>query len=93
MNCIPLLALEQHEAAQRIEKQDIITTLGTNLRQHLIKAGFDEIYGARPLRRLINELVIDEIALQLLEGKIKPKDKLTVDYINNKVLIDVQKVN
>ena len=51
------------------------------------------MYGARPMKRVINELIVDEIALQIVEGKIKPLDTIDVDYKNKKVEITVKKPN
>jgi ATP-dependent Clp protease ATP-binding subunit ClpA len=55
--------------------------------------GFDDMYGARPLKRMINELILDEIALQIVEGKVREKDKLTVDFKNNRVVVQKTTIN
>jgi ATP-dependent Clp protease ATP-binding subunit ClpA len=63
------------------------------LGKHLLDVGFDDMYGARPLKRIINELIVDEVALQIVEGKIKEKDKIKVDYKNNKIQIEKHSIN
>ena len=45
----------------------------------LVREGYDPAYGARPLRRTIQRLVQDPLALQILEGKILPGDQVRVD--------------
>ncbi|HKV23531.1 MAG TPA: ATP-dependent chaperone ClpB [Candidatus Acidoferrum sp.] len=45
----------------------------------LLREGYDPAYGARPLRRTIQRLVQDPLALQILEGKILPGDHVVVD--------------
>jgi ATP-dependent Clp protease ATP-binding subunit ClpB len=45
----------------------------------LLSEGYDPAYGARPLRRTIQRLIQDPLALQILEGKILPGDHLIVD--------------
>ena len=45
----------------------------------LVREGYDPAYGARPLRRTIQRLVQDPLALQILEGKILPGDHVRVD--------------
>jgi ATP-dependent Clp protease ATP-binding subunit ClpB len=45
----------------------------------LLSEGYDPAYGARPLRRTIQRLIQDPLALQILEGKILPGDHLSVD--------------
>jgi ATP-dependent Clp protease ATP-binding subunit ClpB len=45
----------------------------------LLEDGYDPAYGARPLRRTIQRLIQDPLALQILEGKVLPGDHLRVD--------------
>jgi ATP-dependent Clp protease ATP-binding subunit ClpB len=61
--------------------------------KHLSDVGFDPVYGARPLKRIINEMVVDEVALQIVEGKILPGDIVRVDYKQQKMVIEGVKVN
>lgn len=72
---------------KRLKNKNLTVKFTSNLKDYLVKNGFDPIYGARPLKRLINELILDELALQLVEGKIKTSQKITVDYNNKKILI------
>jgi len=53
----------------------------------LAENGFDPIYGARPLRREIQNSVEDAVAEMLLEGKIKDGDAITVAAVNGKIEI------
>ncbi|OGK39995.1 ATP-dependent chaperone ClpB [Candidatus Roizmanbacteria bacterium RIFCSPHIGHO2_12_FULL_44_10] len=82
-----------NEMAKRLETKELSVTITEGAKKHLLEVGFDEVYGARPLKRVINELIVDEIALQLLEGKIKEKDKIAVDYSNKKIVIEKKSVN
>jgi ATP-dependent Clp protease ATP-binding subunit ClpB len=50
----------------------------------LLEEGYDPAYGARPLRRTIQRLVQDPLALQILEGKVVPGDHIRVDRDGNK---------
>jgi len=45
----------------------------------LAKEGFDPVYGARPLKRVIQNEVQNVLAMKLLNGEIKEGDKVTVD--------------
>ena len=53
--------------------------------------GFDLIYGARPLRRAIQSDIEDMIAEEILEGKVKDGDKITVDYVKEKFTVKHRK--
>ena len=45
----------------------------------LAKAGFDPVYGARPLKRAIQQQIENPLSKALLEGKFGPKDTIRVD--------------
>jgi len=53
-----------------------ITDKAKNL---LAKEGFDPVYGARPLKRVIQNKVQNVLAMKLLNGEIKEGDEVTVD--------------
>lgn len=54
----------------------------------LSEAGFDKVYGARPLRRTIQNNIEDLLADRILEGRIKEGDSVTVAYKDNKFEIE-----
>jgi len=53
-----------------------LTPAATDL---LLREGYDPAYGARPLRRTIQRLIQDPLAMQILEGKVLPADHIKVD--------------
>ena len=53
----------------------------------LAKTGFDPVYGARPLRRVIQSEVEDAVAEQMLEGKLKNGDRATVTVEDDRLCI------
>jgi len=55
---------------------------------HLAESGYDEVYGARPLRRAIQSEVEDFLADAILGGEVEGKDKITVDYTAGKITIN-----
>ena len=48
--------------------------------REIAAAGFDPIYGARPLRRAIQQMIENPLAKAILEGRFAPKDTIRVDY-------------
>jgi len=85
-----IVDLQLNLLKERLKKQSLDLEVSEKVKDHLLKVGFDEIYGARPLKRVINELITDEIALQIVEGKIKPNDKIGVDFKNGKIVIELK---
>jgi ATP-dependent Clp protease ATP-binding subunit ClpB len=49
-------------------------------RDLLGEAGFDPVYGARPLKRAIQQQIENPVARLVLEGRVGPKDVVPVDY-------------
>ena len=54
---------------------------------HFAKAGFDDVYGARPLRRIIQSQLEDMLADELLSGKLVKDKKIIVDVQDDKIVI------
>lgn len=73
--------------ATRLQQQQMSLNTTDKAKQWLIAHGYDPIYGARPLRRLIESTVLDEAALLIVEGKKKPGDTLKVDVKDNKLQV------
>lgn len=71
---------------KRLQQKDISLEVHDSLKKYLIEKGFDPVYGARPLKRAIQDLIVDELALQLIEGKIKDGDKVTAKLEKDKVV-------
>jgi ATP-dependent Clp protease ATP-binding subunit ClpB len=58
----------------------------------LVREGYDPAYGARPLRRTIQRLVQDPLAMQILEGKVLPGDHIRVDRDGRKDAMRFERV-
>src|SRR6056297_2417948 len=65
---------------ENLSEQDIEIELTRDAKKELLELGFDPAYGARPLRRVIQNQIKDELAMLLLEEKIKEGDKITVNF-------------
>lgn len=88
-----IVEIQLQDLEQRLDRQSLKIEFSDAVKKHLAVTGFDELYGARPMKRVINELIVDEIALQIVEGKIKSMDTIEVDYKQNKIQIGVKKPN
>jgi len=54
-------------------------------KEFLVKEGYDPVFGARPLRRVIQRMVEDELSEEMLAGKFKSGDQILVDVGENKL--------
>lgn len=55
--------------------------------EHLVEVGYDEKFGARPLRRAIQTNLEDNLAEAILAGEIKSGDKVNVDFVDDEVMV------
>lgn len=65
---------------QRLADRKIMLELTARARRHLVKAGYDPVYGARPLKRAIQRELETPIGRKILAGDIHDGDRITVDY-------------
>jgi ATP-dependent Clp protease ATP-binding subunit ClpB len=64
---------------QRLAERKLTLTLSDSAKTLLAERGFDPVYGARPLKRTIQQLVLDPLAMDILEGKISDGSVVNVD--------------
>lgn len=77
-------------AKQVKEQMDIALSFTSSLKTYLAKESYDKKFGARPLRRMIQNKVEDMLAEEVLAEKVKAGDKVTVGYKSNKVTFKVK---
>src|SRR3989344_4310528 len=80
-----IVDLQLNELKNRLSKQKLVVEFTLQLKKHLVEAGFDPQFGARPLKRAIQDEILDELALQIIEKKIPSGEKVKMDWKNNKV--------
>jgi len=72
---------------ERLAKKDIKIKISDSVKKYLTKKGYDPIYGARPLKRVIQNEILDELALLIIEDKINNAKLVNIDFKNNKIVI------
>lgn len=70
---IQIAAIQKRLADRRIQLD-----VQSEAKKWLVTNGFDPIYGARPLRRLVQTSIGDQLAKMILSGAVKDGDKVTV---------------
>ena len=74
---------------KKVEEKDIKISLTQNAKEYIAKIGFDPVYGARPLKRAIYEIVEDRLADLILEDKIGEGSNIEFDVLENEVIINL----
>ncbi|MDO5142723.1 MAG: ATP-dependent Clp protease ATP-binding subunit [Eubacteriales bacterium] len=76
-----------HQVAERMQAMEIAMDWTEAATRHLAKAGFDPVYGARPLRRAVTSEVEDLVAEQSLAGALHAGDRVTLDEADGKLVL------
>ena len=83
-----IVDLQLNEVQKRLDKQNIKLDASTSAKRLLAKLGYDPNYGARPLKRAIQDHILDELALRLIEGKIKSGSTIRIDAAHDKIVLN-----
>ena len=81
-----IVTLMLKSVSERLKEQDISISFDENAEKQLAKEGFDQVYGARPLRRAITKAVEDKLSEEILRGNVKKEDNILVTVDNNELV-------
>lgn len=78
------------EVIKRLEEQNITITIDESAKELIAKKGTDIVYGARPLRRAIQNLIEDKLAEELLDGNLKKGDTAMLTADGEKIGVKIK---
>ena len=85
--------IQIRKLAKRMEQQNIGLDVTEAALEEIGKVGFDPLFGARPLRRAVQDYLENQIAVDILKGKYAPGDTVFVDYVDGKFIFEDRKDN
>ena len=74
-----IIEIQLRRLAKMIGDRGLSIEISDRAKEQLAKEGYDPAFGARPLKRALQKLIIDPLAMKLLEGKFKPGDAVFVN--------------
>lgn len=77
-----IVEIQTGSLKKRLLEQDIELNITESAKEHLANEGYEPLYGARPLRRVIRQLVEIPLSMKILEGEFIKGDKVSVDFNN-----------
>ena len=83
-----IIDLMLNQVKNRLKEQDISIEIGDDVKELIAKKGTDINYGARPLRRAIQNMLEDKIAEGILDGAVKAGKKSKAEVKNDEIVID-----
>ena len=90
-NIKSISALMLKELKTRAKKQmDITLTYGESIKNFIFEKGYDKKFGARPIKRTIQNEIEDKLAEEMLKGDVKSGDKVSIGVSDKKVTFTVK---
>ncbi|MEA3372228.1 MAG: AAA family ATPase [Campylobacterota bacterium] len=86
---IGIVDLFFQEIVAKVEERTITLTLSDKAKRLIAEAGFDPVYGARPLKRALYEIVEDRLADLILSGEVDEGSQVDFDAIENEITVNV----
>ncbi len=77
--------------AKKVESKNIKLTMTDEAKAFIAEAGFDPVYGARPLKRALYEIVEDKLADMILEEQIQDGSNVEFDIVNEEIVVNINK--
>jgi len=78
-----IVDLEIMKVEKRLNSKSISLKIGAKVKKMLAQKGYDITYGARPLKRVIQTMILNELASEIITGKIKEGDKVVINLNTN----------
>ena len=83
---IALMQLE--ELKRRLHEQDLEIEFDQKLIDYVSSVGYDPLYGARPIKRAVKNVITDPLAEILISGKFKPKSEIAAKLQDHKAVFE-----
>jgi ATP-dependent Clp protease ATP-binding subunit ClpB len=78
---------------KRLEERKLTLELTDQTKDYIARTGYSTVYGARPLKRVLQKMILDPLALKILSGTFGEGDKIIVDLNNKEELQFLKKEN
>jgi ATP-dependent Clp protease ATP-binding subunit ClpB len=83
-----IVDIQINNLRKRLDDNKISLELTDSAREFLANTGFDPVYGARPLKRAIQQYVQDPLSMKILEGEIGEGSKVKMDVRDGEVVFN-----
>ena len=82
-----IVELQFKKVSSKLKNRDIDISITEEALNKLSELGFDPEYGARPVKRVVQKNILDNLSKMILSGDIDSKSELIVDYFGNEIII------
>lgn len=82
-----IIDIQLNKINKRLKNQNLKLKVTDKAKTALGKLGYDPVYGARPLKRVIQNQILDPLSLMIIENKIKDGSTITVDLVKDQLTL------
>ena len=86
-----IVELQMQKVVERLQDKKITITFTDKAKALVAEKGYDPSYGARPLKRAIQELILNQLALQIVERTVQEGQTIVIDAVKDKIVIKSKK--
>jgi ATP-dependent Clp protease ATP-binding subunit ClpB len=73
---------------EKLKEKNIVVSVDNSVKNYIIENGFSPDYGARPIKRLIQKTILDELADRLIKGELKNAKKVKISFKNSAISVN-----
>lgn len=85
-----IVQLQLAKLIQRLTDKKISVTVSEKAKKFLAQQGYDPMYGARPLKRVLQHQILDPLAMEMVAGRIQSGQKVTLDTDGSKIVFNIK---
>ncbi|MDO8610125.1 MAG: AAA family ATPase, partial [bacterium] len=86
-----IVDLELLKVEKRLKAKEIKIVISEKAKELLVKDGFDPNLGARPLKRVIQRLILDPLSIKIVANEIREGSRVLIDAEDGKIIFDTPK--
>ena len=72
---------------RKLEDENVVLTYTRAFEDDMVENGYDPVYGARPVKRLIQRELVNKLAREILEGKVHKDSAIEVDCVDGQTVL------
>jgi ATP-dependent Clp protease ATP-binding subunit ClpB len=88
-----IVKMQINRLKKNLSEKNIIIDASPDLINFLAKTSFDPQFGARPVKRIIQKLILNPLSKSILSSEISSDDPILIDCFDGKVVFRKQKIN
>ena len=82
-----IVRIQMEILRQKLESENVVLTYTPAFEDAMVKDGYDPVFGARPVKRLIQRELVNQLAREILEGKIHKDSAIEVDCVDGQTVL------